>query len=88
MVTPDFYGSSSVAMSCLKQARGVSVPTLLSEVRPVQTNGYGEDFCTLQVGDVARLTMCAENSVTTAFYEFTVVRTQTNIIWTAHRYSA
>ena len=88
ILTPDFYGSNSVAMSCLKQARGVSVPTLLSEVRPVQTNSYREDFCTLQVGDVARPTMCAENSVTTAFYEFCVVRTQANIIWTAHHYSA
>jgi len=87
---PNFYGASEVASSFINQS-GPAPPASASHFRAVRP-GVPENFYvgsanSLLLGNTSRLTLCAAKGETTPFYEFTIVMTQTLIIWTAYRYA-
>ena len=84
-----FYKDEGFASSFLNQS-GPAPPASMTHYRTVQANTnvnfYVNTANSLPSSNTSRLTLCAASDPIAPFYEFTIVRTQTLIIWTAHRY--
>ena len=87
----DFYGADEVMSSFLNQS-GPVPPASASHFRAVRPgeleNMYVVTANSLKLANTSRVTICAAKGDLTPFFEFTIVRNQTMIIWTAHRYAA
>ena len=85
-----FYDAAEVMSSFINQS-GPAAPASASHFRAIRPgeleNVYVVTANSLLLGNTSRVTICAAKGES-PFFEFTIVRTQTMIIWTAHRYAA
>ena len=85
-----FYYAAEVMSSFINQS-GPAPPASASHFRAIRPgeleNLYVVTANSLLLGNTSRVTICAAKGELTPFFEFTIIRNQTMIIWTAHRYT-
>ena len=89
VLSSTFYYADEVMSSFINQSEA-ALPASASHFRAIRAgvaeNLYVVTANSLLLANTSRVTICAAKGES-PFFEFTIIRTQTMIIWTAHRYT-